>query len=386
MPTTTGKSLEELKAMRAKLKAEGKELSTSKSLGKIEDAIKVLEPNKYDAKTVAAAQNSLKLKNEPTVPPSGSALNGGGIPGVDTSGGSSGGGGLGFGGSGGVPASIDLNKMYESAMTAPEITDLEKQLADKEAAYSTATTNINDNPYYSEGTRTGHIAKLNTTYQIDKENLVGQIAQKKADVQTKLNIATQQYNIENQEYQNNIQRLNLLISSGALLNASGTDIAQVALATGLSTSMVKSIQNKMKSDQIKPTVINSEDANGNVTVAVIDANTGNLISQRSLGKIGKGSSSGSSSSTDAKMEAKFDAAVNTGIAQLKAGEDWGTVYNRIYGQFTGSVPDAALKQLIDVGLGVSWRSPGAYEAYAAKVATNKGTGQTINIINPGTGE
>jgi hypothetical protein len=375
MPSTTGKSLEELKAMRKALTDQGKELSTSKELGKIEQAIKVLQPNKYDAKQVESAKANLKLINEPTVPASD-----GGIPGVDTS--TDTGSNLGFNTSGasGVPASIDLNKMYENAMKDVAITSLEKELADKNTAYSTATTSINDNPYYSEGTRTGHIAKLNTTYQIDKQNLTDQIAQKKADVQTKLNIATQQYNINNQEYQNNLSRLNLLISSGALLNASGSDIASIALSTGMSTSMVKGIMSKMKSDAIKPQVINSEDSSGNVTVSVIDANTGNLISQRSLGTIGKGTSG---SSTDSKQEALFNAAISTGISQLKQGESWGTVFNRIYSQFSGSVPADALNQLIDQGLGVSWREPAAYQNYAKTLNENKSSGQTINIVNPG---
>jgi len=268
MPTTTGKSLEELKAMRAEMMAQGKTLSTSKSLGKVEDAIKVLQPEKYGEETVAAAK--LKLASSTQVPTTE------GISGTS----------LGLTG-GGVPASIDLNKMYESAINAPEITTLEQEITSKKAALTTAMTNINDNPYYSEATRTGHLAKLQLTANAEISDLNDQLVQKKADVQTKLNIAMKQYDINNQEYQNNIQRLNLLISSGALLNASGTDIASIALATGMSTSMVKGIQTKMKSELVKPQVITDTNDAGVSTVSIIDANTGKLISQTSLGATGK---------------------------------------------------------------------------------------------------
>ena len=66
-----------------------------------------------------------------------------------------------------------------------------------------------------------------------------QISEKKADAQVKINIATQQYNIDSQEYQQNLTKLNMLITSGALMNASGSDISQIAVATGMSTEMVK---------------------------------------------------------------------------------------------------------------------------------------------------
>ncbi len=66
MPSTTGKSLAELKQMKSDLEAKGKEASNSKSLGKVIDAIKVLEPEKYGTKTVAAAQAKLDAAAIPT--------------------------------------------------------------------------------------------------------------------------------------------------------------------------------------------------------------------------------------------------------------------------------------------------------------------------------
>lgn len=189
---------------------------------------------------------------------------------------------------------IDLNAIYNTATNTPEIQALKKEVEQKKAGYNTAVTSINNNPYASEATRLGKISKLDNTAQREIQNLEGNLAQKYADAQTKVNIAAQQYNINNQQYQNELSKLNLLISSGALLNASGNDIAQIGLATGMSSDMIKGIQNKMKSDNVKPQVITNTDDSGRVTVSVIDAQNGNIISQRSLGKIGNAQTGGNS--------------------------------------------------------------------------------------------
>jgi hypothetical protein len=189
---------------------------------------------------------------------------------------------------------IDLNSIYSSAMNSDEIKKLENEYNTKQASYNQAVTSINDNPFASEATRVGKIRRLDESAQRELTSLQNTLAQKKADAQVKVNIATQQYNINNQQYQNELSKLNLLISSGALNNASGSDIASIALSTGMSTSMIKGIQDKMKSDAVKPQVITNTDDSGNVTVSVIDANTGKRISQSSLGKVGKSDSSGSS--------------------------------------------------------------------------------------------
>lgn len=189
---------------------------------------------------------------------------------------------------------IDLNSIYSSAMNSDEIKNLENEYNTKQASYNQAVTSINDNPFASEATRVGKIRRLDESAQRELTTLQNTLAQKKADAQVKVNIATQQYNIDSQQYQNELSKLNLLISSGALNNASGSDVASIALSTGLSTSMIKGIQDKMKSDAIKPQVITNTDDGGNVTVSVIDANTGKTISQSSLGKVGKSESSGTS--------------------------------------------------------------------------------------------
>ena len=175
MSTTTGVSLEELKRQRAALIAQGKELSTSKELGKIEQAIKVLQPDKYDAAQVASAQQNLKLINEPVVSGPGGAT----MPGTSSSASS---------GSGGGGSNA-------------EVSALEKQLLDKQTALDVATKNLNDNPWYSEATRVGKLAKLNNIAQLEIGNIQNALSQKKQDVQQAFSnqMAMQQFALQQQQ-------------------------------------------------------------------------------------------------------------------------------------------------------------------------------------------
>lgn len=59
MASPKSMSLTELKEYRQKLKDEGKTLSTSKELGKVEDLIKTKEPERYDEETVSSAYKKL---------------------------------------------------------------------------------------------------------------------------------------------------------------------------------------------------------------------------------------------------------------------------------------------------------------------------------------
>jgi len=351
MPKTTGLNATQLQAKIDELKAQGKTESTSKSLGKYVDALKVLQPQKYGAETVAFAQKKLSTSTEPLSQ-----------AGAEGGSGLAGGSGLGAG----QPAGIDLNKIYENELNSPELQSLQSELDIKKQARDAAEGDINDNPYYTEATRVGKISKLNQRANNEITTLQSQIDQKKADAQVKVNIANQQYNIEDKQYQNNIQKLNLLISSGAIVGASSKDIADIALATGMSTDMVKSIVNTTKQGQVQTSVSSATDDNGNVTVSVINSKTGEVIAQNSLGAIGN-KQDGSGETLD-KQEKAFDSAVSDGIAQLQKGEDWGTVWNRIYTKFKGIGSDEDLVLAIDSGLGTSWREGGAFEKYKTKQA------------------
>lgn len=269
---------------------------------------------------------------------------------------------------------IDLNAMYQTSMNDPALVSLQSEIDTKKVALTTAMSNINDNPWYSEATRVGKLSKLQTQANSEMAVLTDQLAQKKADVQVKLNIATQQYNIDSSQYQNNLSKLNMLISSGGLTNASGSDLAQIALATGISTSMLNSMQEKIKQEAIKPQVLTNTDDVGNVTVSIIDTGTGKVISQNSLGQLGKATKP-TKDTTDADMKKDFYSAISDGIDQLQKGEDWGTVWNRIKTRF----PEI-LDEVIDNMLGATqWREAGAYQAYAKSQAAGKVAPNSLGI-------
>lgn len=348
MATTTGLTYEQLQAKIDALKAQGKTESASKELGKYVNAQISLRPAGFSADTVKQA--NAKLASSTQAP----TLNAG------DSGASLSGSGLGLGT--GQPATIDLNKIYENELNSPELQGLQAELDTKKAARDTAEADINDNPYYSEATRVGKISKLNAKAQNEIATLQSQVEAKKADAQVKVNIATQQYNIEDKQYQNNLQKLNMLISSGAIAGATSSDIGQIAQATGMSTQMVQGIIANVKQGQVQTTVTTNTDDNGNVTVSVINTKSGEVIAQNSLGQVGN-----KQNTTKEKTQEKdFDTAIGTGIAQLQRGEDWGTVWNRIYTKFKGIGSDEDLILAIDSGLGTSWREGGAYETYKTK--------------------
>jgi hypothetical protein len=364
-------SVDELKKFIKDVQGAG--IKGSKEVDKAINLLKVLTPDKYGSKTVEDAKKKLLIS---TTPETQARL---GIGGSSSSGLS----GMGFSGSG--TGTIDLNKMYDDLMNSPELKALNEELIAKKKAKDEANANINDNPFYSEATRVGKIAKLDEKANDEINTLQYQIDQKKADAQVRLSIATQQYNIESQAYQQNLQKLNMLITSGALLNASGSDISQIAVATGMSTGMVNGIITKMKADAIKPELF-TDAQTGKVTA--IDPATGKILYSTQV-STPKPDTSGAAA--DAKQEAAFNAAIKTGIDQLKSGEGWDVVFDRIKSQFRNTMPDAVLFQLIDKGLGgawnastntgTGWAASGAYEEYKKKTAG--ASGQTINIINPG---
>lgn len=351
-------SADELKSYISTAEGQGYTISESKDLGKAVDLLKVLDPSGYGSETVASAKN--KLASNTTLdtqqklgiaPSSGTSSTSSSSP---------------FGSfSGGQGAGIDLNKMYEQAINDPALKALEEELNAKKQARDTEEAKINDNPFYSEATRVGKLSKLDAKALDEINTLQSQIDAKKADALVKINIATQQYNIEDKQYQNNLAKLNTLINSGAIVGATSSDVAQIAQATGMSTEMVNQIIQTTKQGQVQTSVTTNTDDNGNVTVSVINTKTGEVIAQNSLGAIGN--KQGTSTTVD-KQEAKFDSEIERGISRLKDGEDWGTVWNSIFTKFRGIGADEDLILAIDAGLGTSWREAGAYEAYKTKQA------------------
>ena len=240
--------------------------------------MKVLNPSQYGAESSAAARNALLTSTTPSTQQN---------LGISSSASKGDSGSLMPGGSGSSSA-IDLNSIYENALSDSNTTALESELNAKKMAKDAASADINDNPFYTEATRVGKIAKLDEKANNEINTLQDQLTNAKADAQVKVNIATQQYNIDSQEYQNNLSKLNTLISSGAIAGASSSDISSIALATGMSTSMISSIITKVKEGN--RSLQTTTDNAGNVTI--FDANTGQIVN--TIKGIGKADTSGGS--------------------------------------------------------------------------------------------
>lgn len=195
----------------------------------------------------------------------------------------------GFGNSFNASPSIDLPALYKTmydnsgiTKTQQQIDEISKLAMEKEAAKNAAIAGTNDNPFYSEATRVGRAAKIEQSANADIQTLQNQavplankITMAKQDIETQLNLQKSQYDINSQESQLALQKYSSLLSSGSLDNASGADIATIAAATGISTSMIQSaIQaNKNKNN---PSELRYYDDGTNQGVAVIDSQ-GNIL-------------------------------------------------------------------------------------------------------------
>lgn len=194
-----------------------------------------------------------------------------------------------------APATIDLAGQYKSLYESSGIAELEAELAQKEKEFTEAKGVNSDNPFLSEASRVGREAKLQTLFDDRTKNLRDEIATKRADVETQLNLKLKQFDINSQQAQQALDQFNTLLSMGALDNASGEDIANITRSTGISSSMIMSAIDTRKKESVETQVITSTADNGEVTATVINPQTGDIIKQTSLGRIGNQQNTGSAS-------------------------------------------------------------------------------------------
>jgi len=211
---------------------------------------------------------------------------------------------------------LDLTGLYKTLNENSGVSALEQKLADAATSYADAQSKINDNPFLSESNRVGRISKLSTDYQNAVKNDQDALAMKKADIETQINIATKQYDINSQAAKDSLDRFNSLLSSGALETASGTDIANIAVSTGLSTSAIQSAINANKAKNVKTEVVSYDDGT-NQGYAVINTQTGDIISNNVIGKSKPKASSASGDTTDLSQkdqQGSVDSTVNSYVS------------------------------------------------------------------------
>lgn len=215
---------------------------------------------------------------------------------------------------------INLPQLYEGLIANSGIKDIEAELSAKSRARDEAVAAIKDNPFLSEATMTGRLSKIDEKFNNEARTIQGDIARKKADIETRINLETGQFNIESQQAQTAFNRLSTLLSGGFLDNASGEDIANLTRATGISSSMIQSaidISKKSKEKPVKTQLIEVDDGT-NVSAVLLNADTGEIINKEVIAKsqpkkTGTGPSPGGglSSSQRRKVVASASKALST---------------------------------------------------------------------------
>jgi hypothetical protein len=182
---------------------------------------------------------------------------------------------------GGTQPALNLPGLYTSLSASSGIPQMEADLTAKSQAFNDAQSKINDNPFLSEGDRVGRISKLTTDYNNDVKTTQDSLAMAKQDVQTQLDLQTKQFDINSQQSQQALSEFNTLLSSGALAGASGTDIAAITKATGISSSMVQAAIGAQQQKDT-PTSVTTVDDGTNQYAVVINTKTGAVISKQVL--------------------------------------------------------------------------------------------------------
>lgn len=178
-----------------------------------------------------------------------------------------------------APETINLPKLYEQLYANSGVRDIEAQLNEKTNAFNTQVSKIKDNPYLSEATMTGKIKKLEDKFNADKLATANEIATKKADIETQLNLQTKQFDINSQVAKQALEQFNSLLTSGALDNAAGEDIANLTRSTGLSSSMIQSAINANKAKNVSTSTIQYDDGT-NTGFVIINDKTGEVINKQ----------------------------------------------------------------------------------------------------------
>jgi hypothetical protein len=178
-----------------------------------------------------------------------------------------------------APASYDPRSLYNTLLADSGVASLEEQYSANQKAFTEAKGKNNDNPFLSEASRVGREAKLQKLFDERNANLLSEIAMKKADVEMQLNLATQKYEIDSDASKTALSQFNTLLSSGALNNANGQDIANLTAYTGMSSSMIQSAVNANKAKNLNTSTISYDDGT-NQGFAVINSDTGEIIKKQ----------------------------------------------------------------------------------------------------------
>lgn len=174
---------------------------------------------------------------------------------------------------------INLPDIYNNLYSSLGIADTEAKIKAIEERYQKAKAEITDNPFSNASMIDQRLKRLDDKYNAELIPLKNDVATKKADIETQINLQTKQYDINSTEAQTAMQRFETLLDAGALNNASTDDIANLTRLTGLSSSIIQSaIQNKIQSGYTTTTKTFDDGTNEGFIIYTLD-NSGNIINQ-----------------------------------------------------------------------------------------------------------
>lgn len=236
-------SVQELKDYVKKAEGAGFSISKSKDLGKAVNLLKVQTPEKYGSKTVEAAKTSLQTQSSiPTLQKLNIAVPDWKQQQANAAAGVTPTTGMTSGLSSGMTSGITSSNSYET----PEIQKAQKEVDTITAAKNKDAELINDNPFYSEATRTGKIAKLNEKYN--------------ADLALAQNRLTTAQKIQQDSLSNNREIFKTYVSTGALAGATESELQQISKATGYPIGIIRGAITQIKLDNAeknKPKELNA---------------------------------------------------------------------------------------------------------------------------------
>jgi hypothetical protein len=189
-------------------------------------------------------------------------------------------------------AAINLPEVYKSLYEGSGITEKEQALANSEKMFLEAKGKISDNPFTSAAQIDQRLQRLQRKYEEETAPIRSEIAQKKADIETQLQLQTKQFDINSQSARDALTYFNTLLDAGALNSASGEDIAAITRTTGIPSSAIQSAIKAKTATKADTEIVKSEADDGTVTISTIDKNTGEVINQQSLGRIGNAQTGG----------------------------------------------------------------------------------------------
>lgn len=181
---------------------------------------------------------------------------------------------------------FNLPDLYKNLYEEAGINTQEDLLVTREGQYLDAKSKISDNPFLSASQIDQRLQRLERAYDKETAPIRSKIAMQKADIEIKLNLQMKQFDIQSQQAKDALNLAQSLLEIGALDKASGEDIAELTRKTGIPSSMFLSAIEARKKKDVETKIIESEADDGTVTVSVINTQTGEVISQTSLGKIG----------------------------------------------------------------------------------------------------